>query len=107
MKGKEYLQYNNPFNLISSFLSQYDRLNSPTSDWWVEYSFPLCAYTQDQLSQLEGKLADPWQVHADNCITIDANLNLLPYDMYLEDHRGKFGFDFLFVSVIPGILRKR
>ena len=43
-KNEKYLEENDPIALIDCFLSQTDRLNSITDDWWIEYSFPLYVY---------------------------------------------------------------
>lgn len=89
-----YLQNNNPFVLIESFCSQIDKLNSITREWWVEYSFPMCAYTSEQLAALKGKLACPCQIHTESGIIFDTDLNLIPCSMYIENRIGKLGVDF-------------
>lgn len=94
IREQAYLEKNNPFNLIESFLLNHDRLNAISSDWWVEYSFPMCVYSAEQRALLEGKLAEPCQVHFGNAITVDADLRLLPCEMYLEQEIGRFGDDF-------------
>ncbi len=85
-QNKTYLEKHNPLKLIDSFISQIDQLNSITEDWWIEYSFPICMYSEAQLSVLEGRLASPCQVHKRNAVTFDTNLNLLPCDMYFRVH---------------------
>lgn len=90
-KDLEYLEKHNPFELVKLFVSQIDRLNSITSDWWIEYSFPMCVYTKEQLALLKGRLATPCQIHKRNGITFDTKLNLLPCNMYLENKCEKFG----------------
>ena len=72
-----------------------DRLNSITDDWWIEYSFPMCVYSEKQLSALEGRMASPCQIHKKNAVTFDTNLNLLPCDMYFNNKIGKLGEDFV------------
>lgn len=94
LKGLEYLEHNNPYSLINRFLKQSDRLNKITTDWWIEYSFPLCFYTEEQLSLLKGKLAAPCQVHKENAITFDTHMNLLPCDMFIDKSMGVFDRDF-------------
>ena len=89
-----YLEKNNPFSLINDFLSQRNKLDSITKDWWIEYSFPLCIYTEEQLQKLNDKLASPCQIHKQNALTIDTQLNLLPCDMYFNDKIGRLGEDF-------------
>ena len=89
-----YLIKNNPFALIESFCSQIDELNSITKEWWVEYSFPMCAYTSKQLALLKDKLASPCQIHTESGIIFDTDLNLIPCSMYIEDRIGKLGVDF-------------
>lgn len=90
----EYLEKYNPFDLIKSFISQIDKLNSITSDWWIEYSFPICIYTEEQLKILEGKLAAPCQIHYKNAITFDTNMNILPCNMFIKEKIGQFNRDF-------------
>lgn len=90
----EYLKKNDPIALIDSFITQVEKLNSITTNWWVEYSFPLCLYTKKQLKVLEGKLSSPCQIHMRNAITFNTGMELLPCDMYLFDRLGKFGEDF-------------
>lgn len=92
--GVDYLATNNPFELIEAFISQIDRLDTITKEWWIEYSFPICMFTKKQLQILEGKLATPCQVHKKNAITFDTQLNLLPCDMYYDEKIGKLGEDF-------------
>ncbi|HQM00957.1 MAG TPA: radical SAM protein [Ruminococcus flavefaciens] len=89
-----YLQKNNPFALIDAFCSQIDKLNSITKEWWVEYSFPMCAFTSEQLAALKGKLACPCQIHTESGIIFDTDLNLIPCSMYIENRIGKLGVDF-------------
>lgn len=43
-------------------MMQVEELNSITEEWWIEYSFPLCVYTEEQLNILEGKMAFPCQI---------------------------------------------
>ena len=93
-KELKYLESNNPFYLINSFIAQLDKLNSITTNWWVEYSFPLCAYTKEQLLLLKGKLAAPCQVHTKNGIVFDTDMSVLPCDMCTRDKLGKLGTDF-------------
>lgn len=94
VKDLEYLEEHDPFALIELFVSQIDRLNAITDDWWVEYSFPLCAYTERQLELLEGRLAGPCQIHLQNAITVDTTMKLLPCDMYASSNLGRFGNEF-------------
>lgn len=93
-KDLGYLKKHNPFDLIESFVSQIEKLNSITTDWWIEYSFPMCAYTKEQLALLKGRLADPCQIHKRNGITFDTQLNLLPCNMYIEMKMGQLNTDF-------------
>lgn len=94
-KNKSYLENHNPLELINAFVSQIDQLNNITNNWWIEYSFPMCIYTEKQLSVLEGKFASPCQIHKKNAITFDTNLNLLPCDMYFNNKIGRLGEDFV------------
>lgn len=93
-KNKTYLENHNPLKLIDAFISQMDQLNSITDDWWIEYSFPMCVYTEKQLLMLEGRLASPCQIHKQNAVTFDTHLNLLPCDMYFNNKIGRLGEDF-------------
>lgn len=89
-----YLEKHNHFSLIEAFVSQIDKLNSLTKDWWIEYSYPMCAYTEEQLLLLKGKLAAPCQIRNMNGITFDTKLNLIPCNMYIDDLMGQLGKDF-------------
>ena len=93
-KGWEYLEEHNPFALIESFVSQIDRLSAITDDWWVEYSFPICVYTERQLELLDGRLAGPCQIHLMNAITVNTKMELLPCDLYINTKLGRMGEDF-------------
>lgn len=90
-----YLKAHNPFDLITAFFAQVDRLNSITQEWWIEYSFPICIYTDQQLNILKGRLAAPCNIHFDRGISFDTNLNLIPCDMLFKEKIGKLGEDFL------------
>lgn len=90
-----YIENHNPFKLVKAFISQMDQLNSITSEWWIEYSFPLCVYTEKQLELLKGRIATPCQIHKKNAVTFDTQLNLLPCDMYFDTKIGKLGEDFI------------
>ncbi len=93
-KDLAYLQKHNPIKLINDFISQIDKLSTITDDWWVEYSFPMCVYTEEQLTLLKGRLATPCQIHLKNAITFNTKMELLPCDMYIYQKLGKFGKDF-------------
>lgn len=91
----KYLEKNNPFTLIEAFISQIDKLNAITKgEWWVEYSFPMCVYTEEQLSILKGRMAEPCHIFKRNSITFDAKMNLLPCSMHIDSKMGQFGVDF-------------
>lgn len=95
VKDIEYLQNNNPYILIDKFISQIDELNRITKgEWWVEYTFPLCVYTEEHMKAFKGKLAAPCQIYKGNGITFDTSMNLLPCSMFIDDKIGKFGLDF-------------
>lgn len=66
-------------------MMQVEELNSITEEWWIEYSFPLCVYTEEQLNILEGKWRSPVKIHNENGITFDTELNLIPCNMYFEN----------------------
>lgn len=89
-----YIESHNPFELIEAFISQIDSLNAITDEWWIEYSFPLCVYTEKQMQILKGRLASPCQIHKRNSVTFDTQLNLLPCDMYFNNKIGQLGRDF-------------
>jgi len=93
-KDQAYLEKHNPFALVELFLSQIERLNSITKEWWIEYSFPMCVYTEKQLALLKGKLAAPCQIHMKNAVTFNTKMELLPCDMYINQRMGQFGKDF-------------
>ncbi len=93
-RGIDYLIQNNPYSLVEKFLSQIDVLSDITDDWWIEYSFPLCIYTAEQLGKLDRRLASPCQIHLQNSITVDPDMNLLPCDMYIGQSVGRLGVDF-------------
>ena len=94
-KGLAYLQKHDPMQLVSDFISQTDKLRTITDDWWVEYSFPMCVYTEEQLQFLKGRLATPCQIHLKNAVTFNTKMDLLPCDMYIYKPLGRFGRDFL------------
>ena len=95
IKDLQYLELNDPLLLVDTFLEQIDRLNQITKgEWWIEYSFPLCVYTEEQLSKLEGRLAAPCHVFYGYSLTLDAKLNVIPCSMFIDDLMGKFGLDF-------------
>lgn len=93
-KDLAYLQKHDPIKLVSDFISQIDKLSAITNDWWVEYSFPMCVYTEKQLKILEGRLATPCQIHLKNAVTFNTKMELLPCDMYIYQPLGKFSRDF-------------
>ena len=93
-KDLTYLQKHDPMKLVGDFIAQIDRLSAITDDWWVEYSFPMCVYTEKQLELLKGRLATPCQIHLKNAVTFNTKMELLPCDMYIQQKLGKFGRDF-------------
>lgn len=93
-KNLAYLQKHDPIKLVSDFISQINELSAITDNWWVEYSFPMCVYTEEQLKLLRGRLATPCQIHLKNAVTFNTKMELLPCDMYIYQHLGKFGRDF-------------
>ena len=93
--GEEYLQEKNPIKLINKFIEQIDELDKITNgEWWVEYSYPLCMYTDYQLNLLKNKMASPCQIITESAITVDADLNLIPCSTFYKQSLGKFGKDF-------------
>lgn len=95
-ENAEYLKHNNPFELIDLFVVQIDKLNAITNgEWWVEYTFPLCFYTEEQLYKLKGRLAAPCHIFFNNSITIDVNKNVIPCTMHIGKNMGRFGEDFV------------
>mgnify|MGYP005783930911 CR=1 FL=1 len=93
-KGVTYLKKHDPIKLINDFVSQTNKLSTITNDWWIEYSFPLCIYTEEQLKLLKGRLATPCQIHLKNAVTFNTKMELLPCDMFLYQQLAKFGRDF-------------
>ena len=93
-KDLAYLKKNDPIKLVSDFIAQIDKLSIITDDWWVEYSLPMCVYTEEQLKLLKGRLAAPCQIHLKNAVTFNTKMELLPCDMYIYQQLGKFGRDF-------------
>lgn len=93
-KDFDYLIKYNIFTLIEKFILQIENINKITNDWWIEYSFPLCVFTNEQLNLLKDKMATPCQIHKKSGITINTNLELLPCDMYTDLPLAKFGKDF-------------
>lgn len=97
--GRKYLEIHNPLRLVDKFISQVNILDKITSgEWWVEYSFPECVYTEEQLAKLHGRLASPCHVHKGGSLTFDAKLNLIPCSMFIDYTLGKFGTDFSSLS---------
>lgn len=91
----QYLRENDPVLLVEKFIAQIDKLDNITrGEWWLEYTFPLCVFSDNQLSMLEGKLASYCHVFEKNCIVLDTKMNLLPCDMYMDDKMGVFYDDF-------------
>ena len=80
-----------PFSLVFSL---HGHINVSNTNWWVEYSFPMCVYTVEQLKLLKGRLATPCQIHLKNAVTFNTKMELLPCDMYIYRQLGKFGVDF-------------
>lgn len=89
-----YLRRNDPLKLVDDFLSQTDKLSDITDDWWIEYSFPMCVYSEKQIELLRGRLATPCQIHLKNAVTFNTKMELLPCDMYINQPLGVFGKDF-------------
>lgn len=93
--GIKYLESHNPVELVRKFTSQIDCLEEITSgEWWIEYSFPECIYTEEQLQKLRGHLASPCHVHTGGSLTIDAKMRLIPCSMIFRKVLGEFGEDF-------------
>lgn len=93
-KNIPYLERHDPLKLIDAFISQMSKLNEITQEWWIEYSFPMCVYSEKQLEVLRGKIASPCQIHKRNSVTFDTEMNLLPCDMYFNNKIGRLGKDF-------------
>lgn len=93
-QGIPYLKKRNPFELINKFISKVDEINKISDDWWIEYSYPLCMYTERQLQILKNRMAAPCQIHMKNAITVDTDMNLIPCNMCLDEIIGQFGIDF-------------
>lgn len=93
-KGITYLEKHNPYVLIDAFLAQADHLSAISDDWWVEYSFPMCIYTDEQIALLKGRLAAPCHIFTKDAIVFNPDMEILPCDMYSKTKMGKFGGDF-------------
>lgn len=106
-KNRVYLEKNNPFALIQAFVSQVERLCAITDDWWVEYSYPMCMFTEEQLRVLEGRLAGPCQVHLGNAITVNTHMELMPCDMYIGTNLGRFEKEFSTPHELEKLLESR
>ena len=108
-KDLPYLISHDPLLLVDKFISQIDRINQITdNEWWIEYSFPLCVYTEKQLTKLEHRLAEPCYIRNENILTLefDTRLNLLPCSMYIDDKVvGKFGVEFSSASELEAYLK--
>lgn len=101
----QYLEKHNPFILIESFIAHIDELNSITNgEWWIEYSYPMCVYTEKQLSILKGRLAAPCQIFYRNGITFDGKMNLIPCSMNIENKMGQFKTDFSTLNELNKIM---
>lgn len=95
LKDKAYLKVHNPIALVETFVSQIGELERITGgEWWIEYSFPLCVYTTEQLELLQGRLASPCQIYEKNAVTFDTGLNLIPCSMNFETRLGRLGLNF-------------
>lgn len=94
-KGIIYLEKHNPYVLIDAFLAQIDHLSAISNDWWVEYSFPMCIYTDAQIALLKGRLAAPCHIFTKDAIVFNPDMEVLPCDMYSKTKMSKFGADFL------------
>lgn len=95
INGIDYLKNNNPIELINRFFDNIDKLNAITDDWWLEYSYPMCFYSSEQLSMLEHRLAAPCFVHYKNSLVFDSEAKLIPCNMYFERTMEQLGRDFL------------
>lgn len=94
-KNLSYLLEHNPCKLIDTFITRIDKLDEITNgEWWIEYTFPLCTYSREQLIALEGRLAEPCQIFNGLGITFDTKKNLIPCSMFLSNFLGQFGTDF-------------
>lgn len=106
-RDESYLQERNPFFLIETFLANVKELNSITEDWWIEYSLPMCAYTERQLSLLEDKFACPCQIHKGNGMTLDTKMNAIPCNMFFDLSLGKFNKDFVSLDSYQHMIQTR
>lgn len=106
-KDRAYLQKNNPISLIGAFVSQVESLCAITDSWWVEYSYPMCIFTEEQLKVLEGRLAGPCQLHLGNAITVNTRMELMPCDMYIATNLGRFGKEFSTLRELEELIEGR
>lgn len=86
----EYLRDNNPFELVNAFMSHMDELNSISNDWWIEYSLPLCVFSDEQLKALENRLAAPCQVRRGTGVTFDTQMYRIMCNMTFDEKLGHF-----------------
>lgn len=93
--GMQYLEKYNPITLMDNFLEKANILDDITDrEWWLEFNYPLCMFTEMQLDMLEGRMEAPCHVFHMNGITYDTKMRLIPCSMYIEDTYGSFGSDY-------------
>ena len=94
-KEKDYLLKNNPYQLITEFVSQIDTLNAITNEKWsIECGFPLCLYSEEQLNKLSSHLVTSCQLLENGGIIFDHELNIIPCNTMFPIKLGKLGKDF-------------
>ena len=94
-KDKGYLLKNNPYQLISDFVSQIETLEKITNgNWSLECGFPLCLYTEEQLNKLSPHLVTSCQLLENGGIIFDGELNIIPCNTMFPIKLGRLGKDF-------------
>jgi radical SAM protein with 4Fe4S-binding SPASM domain len=94
-KNPNWLVENNPYSLVRRFCAHVDELNEITGgNWSMETGFPLCIYSEDQLSKMKENLMSCCQLIEGNGILFDTDLSLIPCNTMFKLKCGKLGKDF-------------
>jgi radical SAM protein with 4Fe4S-binding SPASM domain len=87
----------NIFDIISIFISQYDKLSDVTAGKFVlSQSFPLCAWPEHFIAIMREKqqLRSVCQLLKHSGLVFDSDLNVIPCNAMYKLVLGKFGVDF-------------
>ena len=94
-KDPNYLDNNNPFELINNFCLQFHKLNKITKGrFTIENGYPLCVYTDEQLNLLKDNMISSCQLLENNGILFDTDLSIIPCNLMYKIKVGKLGEDF-------------